>query len=559
MPRKRRDREFRGQIEINKRVFDQFVKKHERFEYYKREWDYRDESTDALNIPVRRFTADEMKNLVKIMGSSLPRPTGMISQIQAHIDVIENPKGRSVGTLVVLESAITSYVKKNIIEGWIFVQNEETHTMEPYLVESVIYHPTQILERGHTIPAHVDLSCVRWDSREDGERNKIFTWHASDIGKSVDLILLDKAIHHETQEMIDNYYEQEKTFLEWRKQMGTQFLGNGKKTFSYIDDDHWRNSYDAEMNNTRLVIDDEADAIERHRGTGLFQDYEDEDAPSIDPEAAEKYTRLPLAHYIDMFNLDSHRNGYVHIDHMKPYVYKPEIRKHLILPPEHEDLIDALTADMDVLMEDIVSGKGGGTTIICQGPSGTGKTLTAEVYAEVVKRPLYRIHSGQLGIEAAGVEKELKEAMERAKRWGAVMLIDEADVFVMKRGASLELNAVCSVFLRTLEYYDGLCFLTTNRMDEIDDAILSRCIAHITFKGPNEAERAKLWKSLGEVFDLKLTKVTKSNVNLQLAKQFPKATGRDIKGLIRLAIKYARQRKRQQPLLQHLRGLPSER
>jgi hypothetical protein len=532
-------------IEINKRAFDQFVKQHERFDYYKREWAYRDQDTEALNIPVRRFTIEELKDLVKILGSSLPRPTGMIQQIQSHLDVMQNPRKHSVGKLVVLESAITSYLKEGIVEGWIFLKNPDGQQMEPYLVLSVVYHPTEILERGNTIPAHVTMETVRWDGRGSSrnQETKSFQWHASDIGKSVDLILLDENLHHETPELVKEYYKREKVFLEWRKSLGTQFLGNGKKGFSYIDDDRWRDSYDADMNNARLVIDDAGEAIDRHKGTGLFQDQEDEDSPSLDPEAAEKYCRLPLAFYINVFNLDSHRNGYVHIDRIEPYVYRPEIRKNLILPMEHEDLIDALTADMDVLMEDIVSGKGGGTTIICQGPSGTGKTLTAEVYSEVVKRPLYRIHSGQLGIEAAGVEEELKAAMERAKRWGAVMLIDEADVFVMKRGASLELNAVCSVFLRTLEYYDGLCFLTTNRSDEIDDAILSRCIAHIAFGPPMESEREKLWVSLGQVFGLPLVK--KAGLPAKLAKAFPKATGRDIKGLIRLAIKYTRQRKRQ--------------
>jgi SpoVK/Ycf46/Vps4 family AAA+-type ATPase len=297
------------------------------------------------------------------------------------------------------------------------------------------------------------------------------------------------------------------------------------------------------MHNTRIVVDDSNKPVESRRGSGLFQDFEDEDSPSIDPESAERYTKVPVAFDIDCFNLDSHNNGWVHMDHMKPYVYRPEIREHLILPAEHEDLIDALTGDMDVLMEDIVSGKGGGTTIICQGKSGTGKTLTAEVYAEVVKRPLYRVHSGQLGIEAGGVETELKKAMERAKRWSAVMLIDEADVFVMQRGSSLELNAVCGVFLRVLEYYDGLLFLTTNRLDSIDDAILSRCIAHVTFDAPGDSERARLWRSLGEVFGLKLAK--QKGMDTKLSATFPKATGRDIKGLIRLAIKYARQRKKE--------------
>jgi AAA+ superfamily predicted ATPase len=228
------------------------------------------------------------------------------------------------------------------------------------------------------------------------------------------------------------------------------------------------------------------------------------------------------------------------MEDIKPYVYKPELREKLILSGDHTDLIDALTADMDVLMEDVISGKSGGTTILCQGKAGTGKTLTAEIYAEVIKRPLYRVHSGQLGTNAGTVEEALKKALENASRWRAVLLIDEADVFISQRGDDLEKNAVIGVFLRVLEYYSGLLFLTTNRSDTIDEAILSRCIAQIKYDVPGEEERVKLWLVLGDVYGLPLVK--DKAMATKLAKEFPTATGRDIKGLIKLVTKYARQR-----------------
>jgi len=79
-------------------------------------------------------------------------------------------------------------------------------------------------------------------------------------------------------------------------------------------------------------------------------------------------------------------------------------------------------------MDDIVAGKSGGTTMLCAGPAGVGKTLTAEVYSEIIKRPLYRVHSWQLGLNVGEMEKALKDVLTRALRWGAVMIIDEADV-----------------------------------------------------------------------------------------------------------------------------------
>lgn len=543
MPRKRRERTLRGQLEISKTSFNKFCADHKRFDPYREDWSYKNEDS-PIYIPVRRFRLEELKALSKIMSNVMPRQSATIAQINAHIDVIENPMKKKIGKLPELESALLAYVRKDIIEGWVFSMDSKTSVNQAMLVTDVQYHPPEA-GKGFFIPAKTVMSLQHWEKGEKQETS--IRWHMDDLGeKTVAELLIEEGIVKENKELIEQYEKHEKQFLEWRKSMGKQFIGEG--TFTQIQENNWGDKeFDSDMKGVRVVVDDRVDDIENRRQTSIFRVEEDdwEEEAAIDPEKADRYTRVPLGFYIWVFNLDSHRGGHVHINHMKPYVYRPEIRNNLILPAEHEDLIDALTGDMDVLMEDIVSGKSGGTTIICQGPSGTGKTLTAEVFAEVVKRPLYRVHSGQLGIDAEGVENELKEAMSRAKRWGAVMLIDEADVFVMQRGASLELNAVCGVFLRVLEYFDGLLFLTTNRLDAIDDAILSRCIAHITFRVPDEDERTKLWKSLGQVFNLKLTKVTKTNVPAQLARLFPKATGRDIKGLIRLTIKYARRRKKE--------------
>lgn len=540
--RERREAALRGQVEIKRAVFDTFSKKYDRFSYYKDEWEYRqrDGGDSAIYIPLRRFKIEELEHLASIMSKSNPVPRAVISMINAVLEVIKRPTKAKVSTLTQLEAALLSYARTDIVEGWIFVKHSKTGILEPYLLESVVYTPTERLREGGTIPAHTTLLATRW-AKGRADNNFRHTWHASELGKSVDLLLLDVGVLHETPKLVKEYYEKEKVFLTWRKSMGHQFLGLGN--FEAKDSSHWGDEHDHDMHNTRIVVDDRCDDIERRRGTGLFQDIHDDDSPAIDPEAAEKFTKVPLAFYLWCFNLDSHREGWVHMDHMKPYVYKPELREKLIMPPQHEDLIDALTGDMDVLMEDIVSGKSGGTTILCQGKAGTGKTLTAEIYAEVVKRPLYRVHSGQLGIEAEGVEAELKEALNRAKRWGAVMLIDEADVFLMQRGNDLEQNAVCGVFLRILEYFDGLLFLTTNRSDSVDDAILSRCIAHIKFELPTQEERVHLWKTLGEVFGLKLVK--DKGMTERLAKEFPTASGRDVKGLIRLSIKYARRHKQE--------------
>jgi AAA+ superfamily predicted ATPase len=225
---------------------------------------------------------------------------------------------------------------------------------------------------------------------------------------------------------------------------------------------------------------------------------------------------------------------WVHVDDLQPYVYQPELKTKLVLPPEQTDLIDILTAEMDLLMDDIVAGKSGGTTVLCAGPPGVGKTLTAEVYAEIVGRPLYRVHSGQLGLNVASMETALKEALTRAQRWGAVMLIDEADVYIKRRDDNITMNAVVGVFLRVLEYFNGLLFLTTNRIDDIDEAIVSRCIALIRYQAPDAAARERIWRVMAAQFGLALGDAEFEH----LASRFASASGRDIKGLAKLVAKY---------------------
>ncbi|KAI0198183.1 hypothetical protein F4808DRAFT_436799 [Astrocystis sublimbata] len=124
---------------------------------------------------------------------------------------------------------------------------------------------------------------------------------------------------------------------------------------------------------------------------------------------------------------------------------------------------------------DLVKGKGVGLVLLLHGEPGVGKTLTAECVADHAKRPLFPITCGDIGETATEVDKNLHHNFNMATKWGCVLLLDEADVFLAKRNKSdLRRNAVTSVFLRSLEYYAGILFLTTNRVGSIDPAFKSR-------------------------------------------------------------------------------------
>jgi SpoVK/Ycf46/Vps4 family AAA+-type ATPase len=123
----------------------------------------------------------------------------------------------------------------------------------------------------------------------------------------------------------------------------------------------------------------------------------------------------------------------------------------------------------------IVKGKGGGLIILLHGVPGVGKTSTAETIAEATGRPLLLVTCGDVGGTAAEVERNLEQIFTNSHRWGCVLLLDEAEVFLAKRNLQdLTRNAMVSVFLRVLEFYSGILFLTTNRVGTIDEAFKSR-------------------------------------------------------------------------------------
>ncbi|KAJ8107927.1 hypothetical protein ONZ43_g6580 [Nemania bipapillata] len=125
--------------------------------------------------------------------------------------------------------------------------------------------------------------------------------------------------------------------------------------------------------------------------------------------------------------------------------------------------------------QDIIQGKGRSLMILLHGVPGVGKTATAEAIAMENHKPLFDITSGDLGLTPKEVEESLTEIFRLAHMWDCVLIFDEADAFLAQRSQlDLQRNALVSVFLRTLEYYNGILFLTTNRLATLDDAFKSR-------------------------------------------------------------------------------------
>ncbi|KAK1965454.1 P-loop containing nucleoside triphosphate hydrolase protein [Colletotrichum sublineola] len=144
--------------------------------------------------------------------------------------------------------------------------------------------------------------------------------------------------------------------------------------------------------------------------------------------------------------------------------------------------------------DDIILGKGKGIISLFSGPPGSGKTLTAEAVAEITKRPLYSVSAGDLGVEPKHVDRTLGEILELSHKWNAVLLLDEADVFLQQRESrDIQRNALVSIFLRQLEYFQGILILTTNRIAQCDAAFESRVHISIDYPDLDEPARRQIW------------------------------------------------------------------
>ncbi|KAK6833536.1 hypothetical protein PG987_008230 [Apiospora arundinis] len=141
--------------------------------------------------------------------------------------------------------------------------------------------------------------------------------------------------------------------------------------------------------------------------------------------------------------------------------------------------------------------KGKGLVMLLHGAPGSGKTLTAEIAAEGTKKALIMTSVGELNKNNYAVlfERELKKVLRYATTWKAIVLLDEADVFLEARENSKnpDKNSLVAVLLKELEYFSGIVFLTTNRVESFDTAMKSRIHLSLGYHPPEQAVRRRIW------------------------------------------------------------------
>lgn len=488
------------------------------------------------------------KVLTQELWKTYTRPIRSTINSYKKMRVDQKGKGK---TFRQLADAIREYLVEDAIKGWIFRRSDEPAAA---LVTDVVFHPAK-KHRDGVEPAYITISVQTNDrGKKDSERLVISDYQeGSSAGEALSAIGWQK----ETEELHTLYEEQLVRYKEIRPLYGKQLRMIKKKMWSANDARTvWRRPQRetvkqdlSAVGGGRLVHDD-------HIPEGVFSvstraRWDDPDNPVIGDQLAsaitktygadsEKFATSPYSLSVRVFHLGVHKNFEVHVMAIEIYKYDKTMRDKLVLPDMYGQVLDVLTTDMEMVQEDIVEGKTGGNVILTAGPPGTGKTLTAEVYAEHREVPLYKIHSGQLGTNAASIEEKLMEVYKRATDWGCPVLLDEFDVFGKARGENLEQNAVVAVFLRTLEYQNNTIFLTTNRADDMDDAILSRCSAIINFEYPQPKELKKIWEVQRTQLLPEVTDETVEDLMTYFVEQKKEMSGRNVKSTLQLAARWVK-------------------
>lgn len=242
--------------------------------------------------------------------------------------------------------------------------------------------------------------------------------------------------------------------------------------------------------------------------------------------------------YVTGYSLTSKQWTTFEAAHVTEVVWSHNAFEKLVLPFDYKELILAFAESQlsrKDKFDDIIAGKGQGFITLLSGDPGVGKTLTAEAVSEEMKCPLYSLSAGELGSDAAEVEENLEKVLEISAKWDAVLLLDECDVFLEQRTeADIHRNKLVSVFLRLLEYYKGVMFLTTNRISTFDTAFQSRIHLTINYPALDQVSRRAIWQTFVHPEGVSVKKSTIVGSDLDGLAEM-KLNGREIKNIVKTA------------------------
>lgn len=198
--------------------------------------------------------------------------------------------------------------------------------------------------------------------------------------------------------------------------------------------------------------------------------------------------------------------------------YMGELAQRLPCPYQPDDLIvpPRVKAELDLALAWVrhqvkVLGEWGfeqrvpfgyGLSALFSGPSGTGKTMAAQVLAKQLDLDLYRVDLSRVVSKYIGeTEKNLGQLFDESHRFGAILFFDEADALFGKRSEVKDAhdryaNVEIGYLLQRMEEHDGIVILATNRKQDMDEAFTRRFDIIVSFPIPDEAHRLRIWEGM---------------------------------------------------------------
>lgn len=522
-------------------------------------WDRSD-----IYIDLTTLQRERIKHLRAIMVDfqklKVRGPGVIIRDIDTWFAAVEGETGQKARSLPIFKSLLVAYLMK--VPGhrvYKPLDGVEGHAWAYYVAE-VQYHPEE-KSRDYYSPAYVSMSMYY---EEFGmRRSKTVNFKAEDaLHKTPSEALAMAGYFVENGQLRSNYLKAKARWSQVEAKLGHQLLASGMASTQDMDGNGSSGSYrwswrshdmvnmEPEGEPSKVVVDVVSEGNDQRREASYYSSYfwvtqakimspdffdeADDITEYLDPPEAPE---VPIHLNVPVFDLRRHLRLKAHISQLVDYKYNVKMADNLIIDDVAKALVGTLVDHSRADFEDVVHGKGGGVAVLLTGPPGVGKTLTAEVFAEASKRPLYTVQAAQLGITAPDLEANLLKVLSRGSRWNAVVLIDEADVYIRQRERDLNQNAIVGAFLRVMEYQSSVLFLTTNLGDVVDDAIASRCVARIDYPMPTPDSQRAIWKLLSDVNKIGLTDTDAA----ALVRDFD-VSGRDIKQLLKLAQIVARSR-----------------
>ncbi|KAH6995840.1 hypothetical protein BKA56DRAFT_539060 [Ilyonectria sp. MPI-CAGE-AT-0026] len=253
-----------------------------------------------------------------------------------------------------------------------------------------------------------------------------------------------------------------------------------------------------------------------------------------------KHHYLICQQHIKAFIFGSRRWERLHVRNFQEPSFDEGMINSLVMHEARKDILKALSKSFarrnkhdkvvpgDMWSADFVKGKGSGLIFLLHGKPGVGKTCTAECIAAFTKRPLMMLTPSDIGTTVEAVEANLTKNFKTARSWGAVLLIDEADVFMERRTASdLVRNS-----------------LVAGQVGAFDDAFISRVHVQLYYPEFTDEQRQKVWKT----FIDKLAREKGESMRLNIdAKEYIRGTemramkwnGREIRNAFQTAVALA--------------------